>query len=650
MRKVTLVVDGLWQCLCPAFSQNVVRPLRIQDFRGAAQSKRFLTVYNAPSNLGRQPSIPKRRRPQLRAHDKFSRRQNDIKDAEDQDEEAQETRSSLKWSKWSIAALYSELRAAASHGRYLRTRFLAYELVKERHEKPNLQIYSALILSQTNSDHGSAVAVAELLKELRSENLQPDSSLCHDVLRALAVHPDYILQAEILEYMRQRWYTISPLGEHDIVVGLLADHQYELAMDRIEIMEKGGTKAQTYLLDMMAYTLLENEEVEAAFNMLRNRLDQARDTISVSVWYKLLDISSSKFYYDATVYTWRLRVQSGYLNPPSGICLNVLNTAARHGDTQLATDVFRVLGDRATKFTHEHYEALIEAYATHGDIDTAIKVLGVMEGAKIVPDVGTTRAIYNTLKHDEAATDQAFETVQNMQKSGRKVPTVAFDCIMESAITQSRAVVALEQYKHIHEICADGPTTNTFNVLLKGCRSNKSQALWIASEMRELQVPANELTYDRMIIACLLSHKEDYEDAMRYYIEAKTRGLKIRNGTLFLLLERCTQAVDMRAPEILKDMEDLSNYWSARKWFQKKWAGPVLEEFRYLWDDTRAGWSLERGTPDRGTPHRESDFNVDQLRRSRPSDGMVSSNTHQQGKDETATHEHFKYEPVQARA
>ena len=485
-----------------------------------------------------------------------------------------------RWSEMSTPELYHELLANASRGRYSKTHNLIDLLVRVRHEQPNLRLFSAKILVNVHDTKGSAVAVAEVMKELRSENLLPDSGLCHDVLGVLAVHPDYLLQTEILDYMRQKWFTLSTNGQHDVVVGLLADHQYELALDRLERMWSEKIVLQGWLLDMVAYVLLENEEVETAFRFMKASFDRFENSISPAVWYQLLGVASGNNHYDATVYAWRLRVDAGYLNPPSGICLNVLNTAARYGDTQLATDVLRILGDRGTTFSHEHYEALIDAYATYGDLDTALKVLCLMDSENVRPDSGSTRSIFQALRNKRDETDKAFESLQKLKSSGRKIPTTALNVVIEATLEQERNSEAFEQYQALHEICEQGPDTNTFNILLRGCRQNKNQAIFVASEMRALKVQANALTYDRILLAYLLSDKDDYEDAMRYYVEMKSRGWKLRRGTHFMLLKRCVEAVDMRAAEVLKDMVNLldnSSYISSRKWFENNWAGPPID-------------------------------------------------------------------------
>ncbi|KAL9095220.1 MAG: hypothetical protein Q9165_002476 [Trypethelium subeluteriae] len=588
MRKTIFIADGLWQCLCPQYSQRTLSLRRAPRIQPHTKQKRLLSNLQAdyvpvrtPSNANSAPVHSDSTNPwEYRALNKEKailrlRIGPSIRAGKE------------KAIQLSTTELYDELRRAAAKGEYDKTHELINLLVRVSHEQPNLRIFSAKILVNIHSELGSALAVAETLKELRSENLQPDAGLCHDILKVLAIHPDHLLQSEILEYMRQKWFTLSAIGEHDVVVGLLADHQYELALDRLERMWNENMVIQSWLLDLTVYVLLENEEVETAFRFMKASVNRNENYMSPTAWYQLLGVASSNYHYDATVHAWRLRVDSGYLNPPSGICLNVLNTAARYGDTQLATDVLRVLGDRGTVFGHEHYEALIDAYATYGDIDTAFKVLCLMDTENVRPELASTRTIFHALKDKSKDTDKALRSLGELKSSGRKVPAAAMNVVIEATGHQGRTSDALEQYKALHEICDQGPNTDTFNILLRICRQDKTDAMFVASEMRALNVPANELTYDRLILACMLSSSDgDYEDAMLYYIEMKSQGCKLRRGTHFMLLKRCVEAVDMRAPEILKDMALLpdNSYISSRRWFENHWAGPPIEDLPEISD------------------------------------------------------------------
>ena len=49
------------------------------------------------------------------------------------------------------------------------------------------------------------------------------------------MHPDYLLRHQILQTLRDRWLSLSPAGWHYVVAGLLREHQFELALDHIDL-------------------------------------------------------------------------------------------------------------------------------------------------------------------------------------------------------------------------------------------------------------------------------------------------------------------------------------------------------------------------------------------------------------------------------
>lgn len=96
--------------------------------------------------------------------------------------------------------------------------------------------------------------------------------------------------------MRQHWFNLTPDGWHDLVVGLLRDGQFEMALENLETMQKENIKIDDWLSDLVIYTLLDLEEFDEALKMIerRNTLDGA--AISANLWYQLLDRASRAFH------------------------------------------------------------------------------------------------------------------------------------------------------------------------------------------------------------------------------------------------------------------------------------------------------------------------------------------------------------------
>ncbi|KAL8653534.1 MAG: hypothetical protein Q9226_003807, partial [Calogaya cf. arnoldii] len=443
--------------------------------------------------------------------------------------------------------LYDELRKASSAGDYPRIREVLKILIRERGVKPDRRHYQALLLGNANAQHGSPVEVTQIVDEMEDSGITLDSAAYHAILKVLAVHPDYILRRQILEELRQRWFTLSNEGWHDVIVGLLREKQLESAVETLQSVQQEGIRIPSWLYDMLIFNLCDVGEHDEALSILRFRVDNGEQLISGTVWYYLLDSASRSYHHQATLFAWRKRVGTSYLNPSSGICLNVLDTAARHGDFRLATDVIRVLANRNQTLKRYHYETLIEA-CVPSELRTAFTLLALMTLADMPPTVSSTRPIFLHLRQSAQLPDAALSLLRQVAKQQRAMPAEAVNVIMEAYIDHGNFEQALEVYKTLHTICASGPATSTFNTLFRGCESRKDTAMFLASEMVALKIAPDALTYDRLILVCLRSRpcREDFEDAWLYFEEMRGVGWWPRPGTIIALAKQCCLMGDER--------------------------------------------------------------------------------------------------------
>lgn len=342
---------------------------------------------------------------------------------------------------------------------------------------------------------------------------------------------------------------------------MLRDRQVELALENLQRLQSVGAKIYPWLYDMITYILCDAEEFDEVVKLMEYRIRNGELQISSNLWFYLLDNASRTFHYPATVYAWRKRVETGYLNPPSGVCHNILNTASRHGDFRLATDVFRVLGNRTHTPALHHYEALLESYLSASDLKTALTLLTLMTAAGVSPTEASTRPIYIYLKESSSVPATAVSILHELRCADREVPIAAANVVIEASIYHQDLAFAMETYKTLHTLCPSGPNTATFNALFRGCGHShrKDLAMFLASEMVALKVPPNVLTYDRLVLVCLDASEdleEGFEDAWRYFREMKGMGWWPRHGTVVALARRSCEREDERVWELVGEGEE----------------------------------------------------------------------------------------------
>lgn len=238
--------------------------------------------------------------------------------------------------------------------------------------------------------------------------------------------------------------------------------------------------------------------------------------------------------------------------------------AAQHGDTALATDVFRLLTERGIALTTHHYELLISAYLKSDDLQAALSVILIMADVNMKVNANTCNPLYRYLstETDDGSSRpmRAFNLLQDFEAAGRKVPTAAVNACIQASISLNRFEEAVEIYKALHTVSLAGPNTQTFNELLKGCHQTARQelAMFLVNEMIQLGLKPDRLTYDRLILVCLQA--DDLHDALLYYEEMMAVGtssegsnMKPRRLTWELLIHKCVVRSDERAVALLRD-------------------------------------------------------------------------------------------------
>ncbi|CAN9395868.1 unnamed protein product [Alternaria alternata] len=586
------VNDGLWRCLCPGFPSNAVATPYIT--RGGPRLPHgHASRKDAASHCSRQSRAYNSSNPLFTANDSFFSQPGTSATGfrpfgeKLRPSRLRGTRDNVALAQQPIYILYEHARDEGAKGNWDEVMNICRVLIKDRGEQPNKEMYAALLHSFVDPKTGTAGKLRKVLEEMGFWNdtdgalvgqpkIELDARGCECVLEVLAVHPDYLLRDEILEYMKSRWFNLSDRARNFVVAGMLRDRHFEHALMTLEEMVRNKARVESWLFDKAMWMLLEFGEVEEAFHVLGLK-EAAKGKssgtgaveLSSALWGALLDAASHKLLkLDETVLVWTAQVQPGYLKPGTGACLSVLNLASRHGDVPLATDVFRILTERGTTLSTHHYELLISAYLNANDLQAALSVILIMVDINLKVGPGTCDPLYWYLSagtpDEDSRPMQAFRHLQDFEAAGRKIPTAAVNACIQASIARTRLDEAIEIYKALHTVSHAGPNTGTFNILFRGCHleGRKELAMFLANEMVKLGLRPSRLTYDRLILVCLTAG--DLDDAMLYYEEMVSTGatagkkgpMKPRRNTWEALIYRCVEEGDERAVALLNDYKD----------------------------------------------------------------------------------------------
>jgi pentatricopeptide repeat protein len=181
------------------------------------------------------------------------------------------------------------------------------------------------------------------------------------------------------------------------------------------------------------------------------------------------------------------------------MCQNVLDTAARHGDPQLATHVLNILGARDLIYKLHHYEALLEAYVSSGDVSSAFGVLNVMNKNKIIPETASTRPIFFALQANQEAVQEAWDTLESFSRT-QETPIAGVNVVIEAATYLQDPDQVEVLYKALPQIC--DPNLRTFHILfLHAVQStNATFAEKLLSDMQTASLTPDTLIIDRLLL------------------------------------------------------------------------------------------------------------------------------------------------------
>ncbi|KAK2595962.1 hypothetical protein QQS21_006492 [Conoideocrella luteorostrata] len=519
MRGNSLIYDGLWRCLCPAFDGRSLRRAVSLKTGTALSSTTLSTVACARSGERRfassnlaEPS-PQTTIPVTIPGTTISQSANN---AVPKDERlltpAPPTEETLRSASAEeiIAALFTirNPRGWHFHGqeidRHSRIIQLVRYLVTDRGQPPSPFIYECMMDAMVDPQ-GSVRGIRKLLDDMAVQNMKPTATMCHSALAALANHPDYALRQEILDTMQEFWFTIDTPAKQNVVLGLLRDEQYELAYLRLTDMIKQNARIELWVYDIFIMVFGKLGHVDEMMLLLyRRKSMESADAAMTSILYYVLDVSSQAFHYPGTLFAWNSVVRNSLCAPSDGIAENVLATAARHGDTSLATEALDMISHRTRVLAH-HYEAVAEAFAASGDIGGAFRILCIMKQNGIRIARGNTRAVYEALRRHPMLISEAEAALRSIS-SDQELPAAAVGVVIEAMAESQGTEAAMDLYHDVPTLCGEPIGSAIMQTLImnsKDVEITRALATDYAALFTEDDDPTGRAhVYGPLVVAC----------------------------------------------------------------------------------------------------------------------------------------------------
>ncbi|KAK1253130.1 hypothetical protein MKX08_004317 [Trichoderma sp. CBMAI-0020] len=398
---------------------------------------------------------------------------------------------------------------------------------------------------------GSVDGARRLLDDMVEQGMKPTAELCNGALRALMNHPDYILRQEILGIMQEYWFTIDTPVKQTVIVGMLRDEQYELAYARLAELIEQGARVDPWVYDIFILVFGKLRFLDEMLQLLyrRKNIGGSTDPTVITLTYYALDMCSQSYHHAGTLFGWLSVVQNHLVQPSDGIIENVLGTAARNADAQLATEALDLISQRTRAQSH-HYEAVVEAFTGSGDLAAAIRTLCIMRDGGIRISRANTRTIYKALMSRPELLEGAEEAVREAARV-RPVHRAIVAVVIDSIAQIHGSEKALRLYRDLPTLCGAESlnTTMAQDLIIHSVEEATTTLLTkeYKDHVAENQDPIRNIsTYNLLIAKCAEAGEMDL--AFRFTKQAMAAGITRSRSSRWIsvLVEQAITREDSR--------------------------------------------------------------------------------------------------------
>ncbi|KAK4165908.1 hypothetical protein QBC43DRAFT_207264, partial [Cladorrhinum sp. PSN259] len=459
-----------------------------------------------------------------------------------------------------VANIYKAIRMLQDiQDQATKIRMLVYYVVK-RGERPNSDLYEAMVAASCDPRKGFGDELHNIWIEMAALEVAPSASFYHMMLKALAIHPDYLMRNVILKRMELEGIELTAEGRSYVALGMLRENQIEMALDYLDQMRQDKIPIPYWVVETFIFVVGRRGFLDEAFELLLSQLgsmDTGIDRISLSLWHFVLEECSQEMHYKGTKTAWDEIVRPGILNPSDGLTSNVLNTAARYGDSTLAQQAIQKLSAKKVKLSAFHYEALLEAYAQQDDLAQAFEVLCIMAESGIQAELASTRPIFKLLMRSPELGATCTDILTDLKKR-HQIPSSALSVILEFAAARGGMEVAMEIYEQIRPFSAPGQDGRHLAFLLTQAKTS-ADAAYLTSQMDSYGVEHTKYTLDEMVRLSAIDG--NVEDAFIYLwkisslIKSPQSSFSPSNKTIVVLMERLFRDMDARVWSVIAEID-----------------------------------------------------------------------------------------------
>lgn len=252
---------------------------------------------------------------------------------------------------------------------------------------------------------------------------------------------------------------------------------------------------------------------------------------------------------------WQKAVVDLGVTPVEGQCIDVLHTAARCCLPNLAMHALQILIGLQVPLAEHHIAPVLEAFCGRRMLEEAFSIVNLMRSSDVRCSPETALQLTKCISGDIDQVDEAWSILEKMNQEKKVVDVVSLNAIVHAAILLNDLQRAIGTYKAFGDFGVNADIS-TFNHLLSGCifASHRELGDRLLSELRELGLVPDKVTFERMIVLCLT--QTVYEDAFFYLEEMKGQGHMPPISVYTALIRKCVVSGDVRWKIALDEMKE----------------------------------------------------------------------------------------------
>ncbi|CAG7564167.1 unnamed protein product [Fusarium equiseti] len=424
-----------------------------------------------------------------------------------------------------------------------RTNHIIKYLIKYRQHPLNNLIYESMLSAMAHPE-GSSQGVRKLLADAREQNVPLTAEMCYLALEALTVHPEHLLREQVMKMMDDYWFEFTQSAKQNIALAMLREGQHELAMDKLTELLEGPKQVDLWVYDIFILELGRMGFTDEMFRLLKKRKHaKGTDAPFRNIELMALDIFSQTFHHEGTKFLWDEVVRTEIHNPSNGTLENILATAARHGDTQLASQALAILSSRG-KLSQHHHDAIIETYANAEDVEGAFTTLKLLQTAGWLEDEATTRPIYRALLKNKDLIDTAASTIETMHTES----LVPLDVVMVTAEAMAKtrtSEAAMPLFRNAYTLSGRSPRFSNIGRLVQ--HSVKTETKYELAKMCYVELSKTKIPAQLAIETQAIATSDSTSEKTSIQAAPPTTWLERQNVMVALdvIIPVCAEAGDL---------------------------------------------------------------------------------------------------------